>query len=310
MFPHESAIRMIETGEEAMLLGDLNKVCIVVTAYNPDISSLKENLASYADQAGALVICDNSDNEACRQQVIAALEGIPNATYLAMGANIGIAAAQNRGINHGIALGYEYFIEIDQDSKLPPSFVEEISSSYKRLVEEGRTVAGIGPVAVRDDGFVYDGQETNGRIVSVDKTLSSGFFFARSTFERVGPKDESLFIDYVDWEWCWRASQYGLTTYVDRAISIGHMLGDGHRRILGFNVGLPAPIRHYYQYRNGLRLLRRRYVPLAWRLQRALIMIFKLPVYAFLVGDGNKRRKYIYKGVIDAFLCRTGKITP
>jgi rhamnosyltransferase len=287
-----------------------NNVCIVVTVYNPDRPSLIANLLSYANQAEALVICDNSDNDIYRQQVIAALDDIPNATYLAMGANIGIAAAQNRGISHGIALGYEYFIEIDQDSKLPPNFVEEISRSYARLVEEGHTVAGIGPVAVRDDGFVYDGQETNGRIVSVDKTLSSGFFFAKSTFERVGPKDESLFIDYVDWEWCWRASQYGLTTYVDRAISIGHMLGDGHRRILGFNVGLPAPIRHYYQYRNGLRLLLRRYVPLPWRLKRALIMALKLPVYAFLVGDGIKRRKYICKGVIDAFRRRTGKITP
>lgn len=309
MFSHEIAIRMIKTGENIVPSGGRNKICIVVTTYNPDISSLKENLVSYAYQAGALIICDNSDSAAFRQQVSAALEGIPNATYLAMGGNIGIAAAQNRGIAHGIALGYEYFIEIDQDSKLPQRFVEEISSSYLRLVEEGHAVAGIGPVAIRDDGFVYDGQETNGRIVSVDKTLSSGFFFSKSAFERVGPKDESLFIDYVDWEWCWRASQFGLATYVDRAISIGHMLGEGHRRILGFNIGLPAPIRHYYQYRNGLRLLRRHYVPLPWRAKRALIMAIKLPIYAYLVGDGINRRKYICRGVIDAFLCRTGKIT-
>jgi len=300
---------MIIGKEQVESLGSCMKVCIIVTVYNPDIPSLNANLLSYANQAASLVVCDNSDNEAFRRRVIAVLEDFSNAIYLSMDGNIGIAAAQNRGIGHGIALGYEYFIEIDQDSKLPSNFVEEISSSYLRLVEEGHAVAGIGPVAVRDDGFVYDGQETNGRIVSVDKTLSSGFFFTKSAFERVGPKDESLFIDYVDWEWCWRASQYGLTTYVDRAISIGHMLGDGHRRIFGFNVGLPAPIRHYYQYRNGLRLLRRRYVPLPWRLKRALIMAFKLPVYAYLVGDGASRRKYMFKGVIDAVLCRTGKIT-
>lgn len=308
MFSREAGIAMILRTEQVEQAICRNGICIVVTVYNPDISALKGNLLTYAGQAETLVICDNSDTEATRQQVIAMLEDISNTVYLSMGGNIGIGAAQNRGISHGIATGHEYFIEIDQDSKLPPNFVEGISQAYSRLLEQGCAVAGIGPVAVREDGFVYDDQQINGSIVSVDKTLSSGFFFSKSAFEHVGPKDESLFIDYVDWEWCWRASKKGLTTYVDRTISIGHMLGDGHRRVLGFNVGLPAPIRHYYQYRNGLRLFWRGYVPLSWRLKRVLIMVLKFPIYACLVGNGPKRCRYMFKGVVDGLLCRRGKI--
>jgi rhamnosyltransferase len=35
--------------------------------------------------------------------------------------------------------------------------------------------------------------------------LSSGFFYSREVIEKIGLKNEDLFIDLVDWEWCWRA---------------------------------------------------------------------------------------------------------
>lgn len=283
-------------------------VCIVVTVYNPNIEALVLNVETYIDQVGLIVICDNSDNEVNRREVFDAFGNFANVAYINMSGNVGIAAAQNHGIRYGIQERYEFFIEMDQDSKLPPNFVRRIFNSYQQLVEDGHSVAGIGPVAIRDDGFIYDQQKVDNRVVSVDKTLSSGFFFSKSSFEHVGPKDESLFIDYVDWEWCWRATYRGFTTYVDRGLSISHMLGNGHRRILGFDLGLPAPIRHYYQYRNGLILLARGYIPLSWRSKRIAIMCLKAPIYALFVGDRVKRSVFMLKGVIDGVLRRTGKI--
>lgn len=285
------------------------EVSVIVTAYNPELRSFGKNLSSYVNQVAQVVICDNSDNASVQQQVRDEVLKFANAVYLPMGGNIGIAAAQNRGVDYAIAHGYEYFIEIDQDSSLPQGYVEKIAQSHARLVQDGERVAGIGPIAVRADGFVYDGHGKTTQVVVVDKTLSSGFFFSRKAYEEVGPKDEALFIDYVDWEWCWRARYRGMKVYVDPGSAITHMLGNGHRKILGFQVGLPAPIRHYYQYRNGFYMLKRRYVPLSWRMKRLVIMLAKMPLYAFWVGDGQARRKYIWKALSDVIAGKDGKLS-
>ena len=86
------------------------------------------------------------------------------------------------------------------------------------------------------------------------------------------------------------------------------MLGSGHRKILNFDVGLPAPIRNYYQFRNSFYLLFRGYIPIKWRVKRVFINLLKLPVYSFLVGDSKLRRRYILMSFKDALAKKTGKI--
>jgi len=282
--------------------------CIVVTTYNPDVELLKRNFTSYAFQVGLVLVCDNSDIFNIQQAIKNFIVEFTNVTLISMGGNEGIAVAQNRGINYAIDEGFEYFIEVDQDSNFPDDYVAKISNSYFNLLTNGESVAGLGPLAVRADGFIYDGHKDLAHIVHVDKTLSSGFFFPRSSFEIVGPKDESLFIDYVDWEWCWRSKSYGLNVFVDTSLRIEHMLGSGHRKILNFDVGLPAPIRNYYQFRNSFYLIFRSYIPIKWRIKRVFINLLKLPVYSFLVGDGKLRRRYIFMSFKDVLAKKTGKI--
>lgn len=287
------------------------KVSIIVTAYNPSIDSFKRNLQSYFDQVEMVVICDNSDIPEVQEQVCLLAGKFKNVILLSMGGNVGIAAAQNFGVNYAIKSGFEYFIEIDQDSILPSDYVSKIFISYSEAMSQGCNVAGIGPLAVRiSDGFIYHGRGKKKGIIPVDKTLSSGFFFSKNAFEKVGQKDESLFIDFVDWDWCWRCKQFGLTVYVDTGLRINHMLGGGHKKIFLWEFGMPAPVRHYYQYRNSFYLLFRSYVPFTWKLKRIVINIIKLPLYSFFVGDGKVRRKYIVKAFKDVFKKKVGKIQP
>ncbi|MGS0742065.1 glycosyltransferase [Glaciimonas sp. GG7] len=286
----------------------IRKVAIIVTAYNPEINSFRRNIESYAHQVGLVLVCDNSDILEKKKEIESFVDIFGNFFILPMNGNKGIAAAQNYGLDYAINNGYEYFIEIDQDSTLPTDYVEKIIKSYLKLIADNVAVAGIGPLAIRDDGYIYDGHKKQNNVIRVDKTLSSGFFFPKSSFEIVGPKDESLFIDYVDWEWCWRSKKFGLDVFVDTNLEIQHMLGSGHKKFLFLNVGLPAPIRNYYQYRNSFYLFFRRYIPLSWRIKRVVVNIVKLPIYCFFVGDGRLRRIYIYKAFKDVFKNASGKI--
>lgn len=283
-------------------------VAAIVTTYNPRIEDFRENLNSYLPQVGLVIVCDNSDNAVVQSALTLFVKGLTGVVLLPMEGNKGIAEAQNKGIMHAVEHGFEYFLEVDQDSFLPVNYVSKIKAAHVNLEARGASVAGVGSLASRVDGFIYDGHKLGDGVICVDKTLSSGFLFSKDAFQRVGVKDESLFIDYVDWEWCWRAKSHGLSTFIDGTISIEHALGEGSKRVVFFNVGIPSPIRHYYQYRNSIYLMGRRYVPFSWRVKRFFINIIKIPIYAFMFKDGGERKKYIFLGLLGAFKGQVGKI--
>lgn len=283
-------------------------VAAVVTTFNPRLEEFKENLNSYLSQVGLVVVCDNSDDAVVQLQLALFVEGLNGVILLSMDGNKGLAEAQNKGIIYAIERGFEYFLEIDQDSFLPVNYVSKIRASHINLEGRGALVAGVGSLASRADGFIYDGHKLGDGVICVDKTLSSGFLFSKDAFQRVGVKDESLFIDYVDWEWCWRAKSHGLSTFIDCTISIEHALGEGSKKVIFLSVGIPSPIRHYYQYRNSIFLMGRRYVPLGWRVKRFIINLVKIPIYIFLLEDGGLRAKYIFLGLFGAFKKQVGKI--
>lgn len=282
---------------------------IILTAYNPCIVSLRENLESYVHQVGGVIVCDNTDNTDVAFQVKELCFGYSNVIYCSMMGNKGIAYAQNKGVELAISQGYEYFIEIDQDSKLGESFVSDIAGTYALLVSNHLPIAGVGPVAVsKEQGFVYHGYKCNSGIHMVDKTLSSGFFFSKQAYQLVGAKDESLFIDLVDWDWCWRARSKSLNVVVDTSIKIDHMLGDGHKAFLGCRVGLPAPIRLYYQYRNSIYILSKAYVPFGWKVKRVGVLLLKVPYYLLFANKRLERMSYIFSGLLSAFKGSMGEI--
>lgn len=284
-------------------MNTVNKsVAIILTTYNPDIVSLKENIYSYTLQASIIIVCDNSDNYEIVSQIERLCSELDNTLYLSMSGNKGIAYAQNRGVDLAISKGFYFFIEMDQDSKLPNGYVYSILSTYFLLTNNNIAIGGVGPIAKsKSQNFIYDEHQSDNGIKFVDKTLSSGFLYTKSVYQLVGGKDESLFIDYVDWDWCWRARSLKLSIVIDNSIEIEHMLGDGHKKILGFYVGLPSPIRLYYQYRNALYMMQRDHVPFLWKLKRLFISLLKVPFFTVLADRRKERLKYISQGFLGFF---------
>ena len=269
---------------------------ILLTTFNPDMSILVENIDSYKDQVDKIIICDNSPNPINSET----LNG--NVELISLRGNKGIAKAQNMSLAKGLELGYSHFIEMDQDSKLSADYVKTIISEYLEISQNNTKVFGIGPLAISEKGgFVYHNRDGIDGIFEVDHTLSSGFFFSKCMVEINGDKDEGLFIDLVDWEWCMRAKSKGLSTYVSSNVNIFHSLGDKHINFLGSKLGVPKPFRHYFQFRNTLELCFREYIPLSWKIKNILKLIFKFIIYPVILDNGFQRFKYICKGINDGF---------
>jgi len=95
--------------------------CIIVT-YNPDPGLLAKVLATLAPQVRVCYIINNGAPS------FGAAAG--NARVVNLGANYGIAYAQNRGIEMALADNAEFVLLSDQDTLYPEDFVARLLSAY------------------------------------------------------------------------------------------------------------------------------------------------------------------------------------
>jgi len=284
-----------------------NEVGIIIVTYNPDIREFTKTLDSCRFQCDMVAIVDNSEEDSIQSNLKKGVEHLENVKLVQMMTNTGIAKAQNVGIGLLADSGIDYFIEMDQDSLLPENYVSEMLESYWYLQRQGIKLCGIGPIAIDDrSDKPYVRYPGRSNFVEVDRTLSSGFMSSIDTFRSVGAKDEGLFIDLVDWEWSFRAKSLGFRTYVDTHLKMRHMLGEGRRAFLFLSLGVPQPLRHYYQFRNTILLARRGYVPLQWKMGNVCKLAFKLVAYPLLLGSGRERLSYMLLGLRDGLKGRTG----
>ncbi|MEH7354721.1 glycosyltransferase family 2 protein [Neobacillus drentensis] len=294
---------------ESMLT--IQDVCGILVTYNPNIDELKENLGSVIHQVGGICIVDNSTDDVLQEKVLAFQEA-ETIHVISNKGNLGIAFAQNIGMKWALEKGFHAFFLLDQDSKLMEETVYKLVREYNYLVGQGKSIACIGPLAFDRDKTEDDVYHTYGsddeRIIEVQQTLSSGSLIPKNAFIQIGGMEEDLFIDLVDYEWCWRAEKMGYSTYVTKEVKMAHRLGEDRYHFLGKSIGVPSPIRHYYQFRNTLIMFNRSYVPLNFKIKYMLILPFKFFFFTLFVKPRAIRFRMISKGVMDALKGVKGNI--
>jgi rhamnosyltransferase len=239
-----------------------NKVVCVLVTYNPDYDVLDKCIKSIHNQIYSLVLVDNS--EKIPEGLYELADRYKKITLIVNLENLGIAKAQNIGVKKAIELGGNFILFSDQDTWFPLGFIENMLFHYIKF--------GCDPTALiapnfinknnqnRNQGFIkFDSFYTkkinaSNPVSVISQAISSGSLIPISSFELVGFMDESLFIDWVDLEWCWRATANGLQILGCNNILIEHDLGDSNISILGSTYPIRSPIRHYYIIRNGINL--------------------------------------------------------
>jgi rhamnosyltransferase len=267
------------------------KVFALIVAYETEIARLDQVLDSLREQC-QFVIVDNSESCA-RSAEISACAAKHGSIYISMGGNSGIGAALNAGIALAWGRGAEGILLLDDDSIPARDIVETLVTCSESL---GQVVV-VGANALDSDGFeISNARHISGSFPSCRDMMSSGTLIRREIFELVGPFDESLFIDCVDFDWGWRARSMGIELRLCRATSIVHQLGEG----LIAGVRYPSPIRHYFQYRNILRMMIRPYTPWAWRLSQFFKLPVKLVLIPLLMPNKVLRLRFAFAGISDA----------
>ncbi len=291
-------------------------ICAVVVTYRPDLARLQACIDAVRGQVDGLLVFDNAT---AGEEFDRFANGLQDAVVIRSEANIGLAAAINRGIGHAREHGFAYVLILDQDSIAAGSMVKDL---HDALVELGRgaKVAAVGPQFVDTRtgvaapfvriGFPFNRklQGGPGERIECDFLISSGSLIPLQALAQVGGMDESLFIDNVDLEWSFRARAAGFRLFGVCGARMGHSIGDAVRpsRWVRGGVFVHGPVRLYYMMRNRVLLYRRKETPAKWIAQDVPRLFGKLARMSLLVAPRVRNLRAMCRGLWDGLRGRSG----
>jgi rhamnosyltransferase len=294
-------------------------VVAVVVTYEPNESCLLQLLDSLREQVAYVVVVDNGSVKDVRSVLCQRLGA--QLAFVALDENLGIAAAQNRGIQWARQVVATHVILFDHDSRPASDMVAKLLDCERFLNSSGRRVASIGPrylderqdnpppfIRVRGRKLTRCLSPDIGDAVSVDYLIASGCLIPMDVLNVVGGMADELFIDCVDIEWGQRARSKGLENFGCFSAAMAHSLGDEPIRFLGTAYPVRSPLRHYYMFRNAVLLYQMKHIPTAWKWVDGGRCILRFGFYALLAKPRLQHIRMMLLGISDGLQGRSGKL--
>lgn len=293
--------------DRAGTVGDA-PVVAVISAFNPT-ESLLTACRSARGQVQAVVVVDDGSGPSA-DGVLASCAELGVEVHRHAG-NRGVAAALNTGIEAARRPGSpedpRFVLTMDQDSTLPPGYVDRLVAAADAAGSAGAEVGLVGPERVAGIGSMVARRQ--GPLVLGREPVQSGLLIPTRTLDALGPLDERLFIDGVDSDLYLRVRAAGLAVLVAPGAHLEHQLGTSASVPGGSGLRLThaAPFRYYYITRNRL-LLVRRYARVApgWCIGSVVKDLRHLAITSLLVPGRRARWSAVRAGLTDGLRGVTG----
>ncbi|AOP33725.1 rhamnosyltransferase [Leptospira tipperaryensis] len=279
-------------------------IAIIVT-FNPELLSTLENIQNLnAKNVPVLVVDNQSKNiEKIRSQIQKPNLLIENEN------NLGLGYALNRGIEYAKKNSYSHVWLFDQDSLLQieaiETFLQIVSRDENRRIR-GKKIGSYGPniFDTIKNRNIYGIENGNG-LLENSFLITSGSFYSIAVLEDVGLINEDFFIDYLDYEWCFRAAHKGYVHCVVCEARMKHSIGNQSRRILClFSISIHSPFRWYFLFRNGFLICKMSHIPFRFKLEVLFKTGLRFWILPFLSASILQTYRHIFWGIFDGI---TGK---
>lgn len=271
----------------------------IVVSFNPNVNDLFNNLIQFNNSVEKTILVDNSDNRKIREEIKLRSKKFRNIYCLFLD-NDGIGAAQNeaiRYINNNKRSNNTLLLFLDQDSYIEKN---EVYKLYEHLICEKE----------KDDRVVMIGATTdfNSSQTGIEYTshiISSGSMIELVDFNNIGYFDEELFIDFIDFAWCWKAIKLGYKIKIDYGVHFHHQTSGELKKIFG--KGIDSPERLYYVYRNLIIALAK-YSPSFKFSSKWYFHLFAKSTFQLMFAkDRFRRAKMISLGILHGLKRKKGK---
>ncbi|MBN9023533.1 MAG: glycosyltransferase family 2 protein [Rhizobiales bacterium] len=285
----------------------MDVIAIIVT-FHPGLLQLRALLDRLEGEVDAVVVVDNGSD--ADLAALLAARGTGDVELIALGANLGLAAAQNRGLARARDRGCRHVVLFDQDSLPAAGMVGVLRHGAETRAAAGELIAAVGPGEVetgsgRDAAVPPAGGAVADGLVEADHLIASGCLIPVAALDRIGDMRAELFIDWVDVEWCLRARAGGLRCYRATGARMAHAFGEPVT-ILGRRFVWRPPLRHYYYFRNAVWLLRQRWIPASERLAHGGRVLRRLVLCLVLLRPRGAQWRMAWRGIGDGIAGRMG----
>ncbi|MBN7822250.1 glycosyltransferase [Bowmanella yangjiangensis] len=295
----------------------------ITVTFSPDPVLVVTQLRALPDDWLRLVV-DNGTSDDEWALIEPAIANLPGVEVMRLGANLGLAAAQNRGMEYLAGRGdCTHVLLLDQDSEPLQGSASALADAHSALVARGYPVGAVGPTLRDPVSGVQHGfhqvvgwrwarvNPVDGAPVPCECLNGSGTFMALELALSLAGMDEGLFIDHVDTEWSFRLLASGHRLYGVPEASFLHRMGDRTTRLwlFGWRVWpVRSPSRHRYLFRNAVLLLGRSYVPPIWKAWAVVKLGLTVVVFALAGPQRLAQLGNMVAGVRDGVLGRSGAL--
>lgn len=203
-------------------------ICGIVL-YNPNTDRLANEINSIIEQVDKICLFDNgSENIDKVEQYI--LQDIPNEKIklLKSNINLGIGAALNKIFEYANNNNYEYVLTLDHDSICPNDMIKKYVN-YLKIPNVGMLCPNI--IDKNMATYFYLKGSTDKGYEFINRTIQSGALVNVESWSNVGGFDEAMFIDFVDFDFCKRLTNYDYRILKVNSIVLDHELGKKEKTI-------------------------------------------------------------------------------
>lgn len=272
------------------------KIGIIVILYKSDKVDVADKVSG--DNA-ILIVVDNTPDQDLR------LGNGNNYIYLSLKENLGIAEAQNRGIRVAIEQKCSHVVFFDQDSIVEEDYTNKIVEEYIRIENFVPNLFLLGPTIINGrnkreyKSTIHKDKRSEFDFTPRREIISSGSCVSIEKIKKVGLLENRLFIDYVDFEWCWRANSLGFQSGITSKISLTHFVGQEDLYLCGQLIIISSPVRYYFQIRNYLWLLKDHHTPFSWKLNSGIKKAIYSPIILCKIRNRGDYIRNLWRGIVD-----------
>ncbi|GIL18214.1 MAG: hypothetical protein BroJett040_19650 [Oligoflexia bacterium] len=291
------------------------KVCAIVLTLNPD-KKVVENIKSVLPQVGKVCIVDNGSE----QKYFSKLDEFSTSQFkdrviiFRNKFNLGVATGFNIGSRYARQNGFEWVLLVDQDTRPEPNFVQALLNGYETHPEKEK-IGQLVPVPyVPATNEIPRHFKNKTKPFVIDVAISSGSLIKLDVLHQLNYFDDTLFVDYVDIDFCLRLRKNNLWTIACMDAKIAHEEGQLRQiiclNLFSFYTHNYNHIRRYYKMRNMI-IMYRRYVGVfpGWVLKDLRFVIKDFLKVLFFESDRRQKMIYMIKGLFDSIVWRQGCIS-
>lgn len=197
------------------------RVAAGIVTYNPNIERLTKTIQSIYPQVNVVVLFDNHSGNI--EDIKKSVQGYKQLKLIEGERNFGIATGLNSIAEYAYTRNYQWLLTLDHDSVPQADMISEFLK-FTSL----KDVALLCPRVVDyRQAYRYAFQSPDSSDYNpVQECITAGSFLNLEIWKKIGGFDEFLFIDFVDYEYCYklRANHYAI--YKINGLVLDQELGD------------------------------------------------------------------------------------